>query len=288
MKKESLMQYAVVQIGFILILSVLVFTGHVNAQTYNSNTGGYNTGYGTVYGTFGLAMATQNMYNTMQMNMQRTMMRSAMIKKWGRAAVEKAEANARSGKTSPRTSASSGPVITQTPPVPKNYGIFRPDATVNTGKIIADALGESPEEKQLYIQIYTATKEAYEKEAAVKGWKNSLAGAFTFFIVSNVTVYHDTSEEPSDEMVDALYQAINQSIDEVPEFGKMANRDKQGLYNTLIAFAGIPLATYTEGKQNDEKDTVRLAGQLAGQMIKLVLKIDADRIKIVGGAITIS
>lgn len=272
-----------------IVLSVIAFSVNANGQTYNSNSGGYNTGYGTVYGTFGLAMATQNMYNTMQMNMQRTMMRSAMIKKWGRAAVEKAEANARSGKTSTRTTtASSGPVITQAPPVPKNYGIFRPDATVNTGKIIADALGESPEEKQLYIHIYTATKEAYEKEAAVKGWKNSVAGAFTFFIVSNVTVYHDTSEEPSDEMVDALYQAINQSIDEVPEFGKMANRDKQGLYNTLIAFAGIPLATYAEGKQNDDKDTVKLAGQLAGQMIKLVLKIDADRIKIGGGAITIS
>lgn len=284
MTKETSMRFHIIRIGLTMILSALA----LNAQTYNSNSGGYNTGYGTVYGTFGLAMATQNMYNSMQMNMQRTMMRSAMIKKWGRAAVEKAEANARSGRTSSSTSKAAGPVVTQAPPVPKNYGIFRPDATVNTGKTIADALGESPDEKKLYIGIYNATKEAFEKEAAAKGWKNSLAGAFTFFIVSNATVYHDTSEEPSDEMVDALYQAINQSLDEVPEFGKMANRDKQGLYNTLIAFAGIPLATYAEGKQSGDAATIKVAGQLAAQMLKLVLKIDADRIKISQGSITIS
>ncbi|MBX3281804.1 MAG: hypothetical protein KF756_04930 [Acidobacteria bacterium] len=284
MRKEKLMRCPVIH----LVLLAFVFTGITSAQTYDSSSGGYNTGYGTVYGSFGLAMATQNIYNSMQMNMQRTMMRSAMIKKWGRVAVEKAEANTRSGKTSTRASDASGPVVTQVPPIPKNYGTFRPDATVNTGKTIADALGDSPEEKQLYIKIYTATKEAYEKEAAAKGWKNSIAGAFTFFIVSNATVFQDATEEPNAEMLDALYQAINQSIDEVPEFGKMANRDKQSLYNTLIAFAGIPLATYAEGKQNGDESTVKIASQLAGQLIKLVLKIDADRIKISGGMITIS
>ena len=68
------------------------------AQTYNSYSGGYNTGYGTVYGSFGLAMATQNIYNTTQMQIQKLAMRQAMINKWGKAAVEKAEREAAQGK----------------------------------------------------------------------------------------------------------------------------------------------------------------------------------------------
>ena len=274
-------------IGFLVLFTFVFFAPMAGAQTWNSNAGGYNTGYGTVYGSFGLAQATQNMYNTMQMNMQRSIMRQAMIKKWGKAAVEKAEANARSGRSSANSNGSSGPAITSAPPIPKNYGLFRPDATVNTGKIIADTLGETAEEKQLYLKIYTDTKTAFETQTSAKGWKNNIAGAFTFFIVSTGTIYQG-SEEPSDDSVDALYNAINQSLDEIPEFGSMANRDKQALYNTLIAFAGIPIATYLEGVGNKDAATIAVAKQLSGALIKIVLKIEPDRIKISNGQITIS
>lgn len=255
---------------------LLVAAVSAAAQTWNSNAGGYNTGYGTVYGSFGLAMATQNIYNTTQMNIQRLTMRQAMIKKWGLAAVEKAEREARSGTS--RSNSPNAPKIEYVPPVAKNYGVFRPDATVNTGKIIADALGQTPEEKKLYSQIYTATKSAYEKEAAAKGWKNNIAGAFTFFLVTNSTIYHGSSE-PSDETVTAIFQALNQTLDESPDFAKMPNRDKQGLYNTLIAFAGIPLAVYVEGQQSNDPATQKTASQLAGKLIKLVMKVEPDRVK---------
>lgn len=273
-------------VGISMLFTLVFFTQMAGAQTWNSNAGGYNTGYGTVYGSFGLAQATQNMYNTMQMNMQRSIMRQAMIRKWGKAAVEKAEANARSGRSSANSNDSSGPVITSAPPIPKNYGVFRPDATVNTGKIIADTLGETAEEKQLYLKIYTDTRTAFETQTSAKGWKNNIAGAFAFFIISTGTIYQG-SEEPGDDSVDALYNAINQSLDEIPEFGSMANRDKQALYNTLIAFAGIPIATYFEGVGNKDAATINVAKQLSGALIKMVLKIEPDRIKISNGQITI-
>jgi hypothetical protein len=275
---------------FVAIVTIIVaFCTFCFGQTWNSNAGGYNTGYGTVYGTFGLAQATQNMYNSMQMNMQRTMMRSAMIKKWGLAAVEKAEREAKAGSTGNRTTsaASDVPKIDHVPPPPKNYGVFRPDATVNTGRVISDSLGETPEEKQLYLQIFARTKEAFEKEAGSKGWKNNIAGAFTFFIVSSASVYNG-GEEPNEDSVTTLYQAINQTLDEIPEFATMSNRDKQGLYNTLIAFAGIPLAAYIEGQNSKDAATLKLASQLAGELIKVVLKIGPDRIRISDGVLAIT
>lgn len=124
----------------LLIPICLCAASLVNAQTYNSNSGGYTTGYGTVYGSFGVAMATQNIYNTMQMQMQKTMMRNTMIKKWGLAAVEKAEREAGSspGRSSSRSSnTSTGPVMPPKP-VARNFGVFRPMPTGKTARRFPD------------------------------------------------------------------------------------------------------------------------------------------------------
>ncbi len=253
-----------------------VFALPAAAQTYNSSTGGYNTGYGHMYGSFGLAMATQNMYNTMQIQMQQAMMREAMIKQHGKAAVEKAE----------REVAGSPAGNIKVPParVARNLGKFRPDATIDTGKLLGDSLGSSPEEKALLKQIYVAVKTSYEKEASAKGWQNNIAGALTFFIVSSVTVYHD-APEPSDESVATLYQAINATIDEIPEFEKLPNKDKVAFNNLLIAFSAIPLATYIEGKQNGDAATVKTAGQLAGELLQMILKTDPKNVRFENGSI---
>lgn len=259
------------------IIIVISAAATANSQTYNSMSGGYNTGYGTVYGSFGMAAATQSMYNSMQINMQRAVMRQTLLKKHGQAWVDKMDRAAAAG-------GSSGVAATlpPRPPAPKNYGKFRPDSTVDTGKVIADALGETPEEKALYKQIVDGTRAAFEKDPSSAVLKNNLAGAFTFFLVATGTVYHN-SPEPTDETVKALFEAVSQTIDEIPEFGKMSNRDKQAMYNTLIGFAGIPLATYAEGKETKHQPTIDAARQLAGNLVEIVLKTGPDRLKFENG-----
>lgn len=256
--------------------------GIANAQTANTYGGGYNTGYGTVYGSFGQAMATQNIYNTMQMQMRKTMMRNAMIKKWGLAAVEKAEREAGSGSSSSaktKGSAASPKIVVSPPPVVRNHGVFRPDATVDTGKALADALADTPEEKALIKQIYTATKAAYEKEAASRGWKNNIAAGLTFFTVTAMTVYRD-AEEPGNEAIVNYFKLVNSGLDETPEFGTVANKDKQGYNNMLIGFSGLLLAGYSEGKQTGDADTVANYKKLAGMMIEMVLKTSPDNLRV--------
>jgi hypothetical protein len=259
----------------------------IHAQSYNAYSGGYSTGYGTVYGSFGLAMATQNMYNTSQLQMQKAMARQAMINKWGLAAVEKAEREAAAKSSSGSTPPASNPKIIVPPPrVVHNYGKFRPDPAVDTGKALSDALGESPEEKALIKQIYTATKAAYEKAAEPKGWKNNIAGAMTFFTVTAMTVYRD-AEEPSDAAVDSYYKIVDASLDELPDFAKVSNKDKQGFHNMLIGFGGLLLAGYTEGKQGNDAATVETYRKLAGGLIQLVLKADPEKLQIENGQIVL-
>jgi len=264
-------------IARLLALSVAASAGASSAQTWNSNAGGWNTGYGTVYGSFGYAMATQNMYNTMQMNMQRSMMRAAMVKKWGEAAVAKAEREAKAG----RAPSESGPQVSAPPPPPKGTGRFKTDRSVDVGRLLAENLGGTKEEKQLVGQVFAATKQAFENEPDTKPMRNNVAGALAFFIIGNATIYRD-APEPSDEASLAIFRAVEQAVEASPELAKLANKEKQALYDLLIGFTGLPLAIYADAKERGDAAQLAQARELAGKLIELVLKVDPAKVDLGG------
>ncbi|MEP7149981.1 MAG: DUF6683 family protein, partial [Acidobacteriota bacterium] len=220
------------------------------------------------------------MYDAVKSQNRRTAERNALIQKWGVSAVEKAERDAASG-----SAGSSNPKLVVPPRrVVRNYGVFRPDPTVDTGKALADALGDTPEEKALIKQIYSSTKAAYEKEAAVRGWKNNIAAGLTFFTVAAMTVYHN-ADMPSEEAVNTYYKVVNAALDEMPELAAAAEKDKQGLNNTLVGFGGLLITGYADGKQNNDAATLEAYKTLAGMLIKMVLKTDPENLQIENGLI---
>lgn len=258
----------------LLALALALAALPVTAQTWNSNAGGWNTGYGTVYGSFGVAMATQGMYNTMQLNLQRATMRQAMINKWGLAAVEKAEAEAKRGQPS---SAPEGLTVSP-PPAPKNLGVFKPTKS-SVPTQLGDALGSTPEEKAAVAMLVSETRKAFEAQPETKAWRNNVAGALAFFIIGNATIASG-GEEPSDATSQALFTAINQTLDQSPDFAKASAKDKQQLYELLIGFTGLPLAIYSEGKDRGDEAEVKRAQDLSAKLLELVLKVDASQVKL--------
>jgi hypothetical protein len=228
------------------------------------------------------------MQQTTQMQIQKLMMKQAMEKKWGKKAVAEAErkaANSSSSRTTPAASNNNGGTSSNTVQtyVPKNYAVFKPTQN-NNFQLIADTIGTTSEEKSLLTQIFTETKKAYEAEVAPKGRKNNLAAAMTFFIVANLTVYHDTPE-PTDTATENLYLVLNQMIDETPDMSNVPNKDKQFLHDTFVSFSGLVFATYLEGKQTNNKDTLKVAQQLAGGLLQEILKINAAKVSFEGDSL---
>ena len=255
--------------------------GIANAQIQAAGGGYYVAGYGRVYGSFGQASVAQSrMYDAVKTQTRRTTEREALIQKWGLAAVEKAEREA----ASPASSRSNPQIVATPPPVVRNHGVFRPDVTVDTGKALADALGNTPDEKDLIKRIYASTKVAYEKEAAARGWKNNIGAGLTFFTVAAMTVYRN-AEEPSDDAVNSYYKVMNAALDEIPELGTAANKDKQGFNNMLVGFGGLLFASYSEAKQNNDADALATSKKLAGMLIEMVLKTDPENLRIESGQI---
>ncbi|MEP7213231.1 MAG: DUF6683 family protein [Acidobacteriota bacterium] len=262
---------------------VLASFGVANAQIQSAGGGYYVAGYGNVYGSYGQASAAQSrMYDQMKQQNRKTAERSALVTKWGSAAVEKAEHEAASGTAKP----SNARIVVPPPRVVRNHGVYRPDETVDTGKTLADSLGDTPEEKALIRQIYTATKAAYEKEAAARHWKNNIAAGLTFFTVTAMTVYRD-AEDPGAEAADNYFKSVNIALDEIPEFAAVSNKEKQGFNNMLVAFGGLLLVGYTEGKQQNDPATLASYKQLAGVLIKLVLKTDPENLRLENGQIVL-
>src|SRR6185436_18268408 len=116
-----------------IFASSIVFLsfGVANAQIQAAGGGYYRAGYPTVYGSFGQASAAQGrVYDQVKVQNRRMTEREALIKKWGLAAVEKAEREAAAKNSAP----SNPQIIVSPPPVVRNYGVFRADPTVDTGK----------------------------------------------------------------------------------------------------------------------------------------------------------
>lgn len=155
---------------------------------------------------------------------------------------------------------------------------FKPTAGSQTFDLLAESLGTTQQEKLFLKELFRATRTAFEKEVKAKGRSNNLTAAYTFFVATAVTVYHDDSE-PSDEAIDNLWDSLNNVFVENTDLAEVSDVEKQQIYETLVAFSGLLLAGHMEGKSSRDSETLQLYRQLAGFMIQLVLKTDPDKIR---------
>src|SRR5207253_10096995 len=74
-----------------------------------------------------------------------------------------------------------------------------------------------------------------------------------------------------------LRDTIADALIEHKALNGVTDRQKQEMYETVVIFTGFALATYQEGKQGNNAETVKVSQQLAGQNL-LALGISPDKI----------
>jgi hypothetical protein len=235
--------------------AVIVLAGAAVAQTQG---GGAAAGIGRTVEAAGKSVAAREL----QRKMGGTIVRAVAREK---AAPRKATPGGR-----PQSARSSTIV-----PAPLNDTavFFKPDPRADSMAKIADELGSNPTERQQLRTLFSATKEAFEKEVAAKGRSNNLPAAFTFFIASTVTVYRD-DPEPTDPAIDKVWDGMSGALSEMPEVSNLSDAEKQQLYDMLVAFSGLVLAGYMESKTSGDAETLKVFQTLSGELIRTVLKTD--------------
>ena len=181
-----------------------------------------------------------------------------------------------SGAEAKQDRASQAPVATPARPSAAALASLRftPPAGSAAMQAFVDGLGRSPQEREQLLQVIGATKAAFEKDYAAKGWKNNVAGGFAFFIGSIGYIW--SGREPDAAAQDRLFDALSTVLAQEPGMAKASPRDKAALYDTLIASTSIPLLLFIDGSQKNDKAQVAQARELAAEYSRKVLQAEPE------------
>jgi hypothetical protein len=127
------------------------------------------------------------------------------------------------------------------------------------------------------LKLLTALLEEFDKGARAAGHPSDLALALSFFLATNASIYHDAGQ-PADPPMVELRDMIATALVEDNALNGITDRKKQEMYEALVIFTGFALATYEEGKQGGNAETVKVSQQLAGQNLLAVIGISPDKI----------
>ena len=176
-----------------------------------------------------------------------------------------------SPSTATKTTASPAP---KAPPSPAALAAlrFKPATGNQAMRAYANDVGSNAEEREQLLQVFTATKAAFEQDYGPKGWKNNVAGAFAFFIGSIGYIW--SGHEPDAATQDRLFQGLTALLAEAPEIAKASAQEKAALYDTLIASASMPLVLYIDGSQKNDKAQMEQARKLAAEYSRKVLNTE--------------
>jgi hypothetical protein len=154
---------------------------------------------------------------------------------------------------------------------------FQPVPNTGIERELAETFSQNPTEQATLIELFNASKEAYEGEVAKTGKKNDIAMAITFFIATCVTVYHDSSE-PSETALDNLYNTLAELLVADGSIAKTSNIDKQILHDRLIYISGLVLGGYASSKQQNDAASLKTFQLLAGVCLKSLMQLEPDKL----------
>ena len=152
--------------------------------------------------------------------------------------------------------------------------LFRPTGTQLKTREIANLIDAGNPQ---VLKLLTTLLEEFDKGARAAGHPNDLALAMSFFFATNASIYHDAGQ-PADPPMVELRDTIAEALVEGNALNGMTDRKKQEMYEALVLFTGFALATYQEGKQGGNAETVKVSQQLAGQNLLAVIGISPDKI----------
>ncbi|HEX4854917.1 DUF6683 family protein [Arenimonas sp.] len=161
---------------------------------------------------------------------------------------------------------------------------FTPPPGDTSLRDVVHDLGSNAEERQQLLDAITVAKtELFERPNAAKGWKNNVAGAYTFFISSTSHVW--TGQAPDAAAQDGLFSRLGEAM--AADLAGVSDRDKAVLYNTMIASASLPLLLYVDGQQSGNREQMEQARTLAGEYSRALLQSEPQALvaMLSGGAV---
>jgi hypothetical protein len=190
-----------------------------------------------------------------------------------------------SSSSSKSTTAAKKPAVPNTPATR-----FQPSGKRMLLDDYVNSLGGNAEEKKAYREIFTHIFDNFEAEAKKKGAAHDVAGAASFYAMTNYSLYHDGDAgaiAAADKASNVLVKQF-QSLFDTPELRKAPHAQKQKMYETLVLLSAYML-TIQQVAQGQEKPEIRQTiVKLGGDGLKYLLKVEPGRVKLNEAGISVT
>jgi len=197
----------------------------------------------------------------------------------------RAKARARK-KIGSAASADSGASSTDVQPSPKKSSAeiaaatrFRSTGTQLTTRELANASGNTPEEKEQMFKLMSTALALYETEARRLGRPNDFALALAVALAVNSNVYNGRPE-PEEARLLELGDAIGELMAEDNVFGGITDKQKQEMYESMVIFTMLVQAGSNEAKQNGDAAEAATYRELAGKVLQNISGMSPEKIRL--------
>ena len=164
---------------------------------------------------------------------------------------------------------------------------FRSAGTYIKTRELADQLGSNPAEREQYLKIMNAVLDAFGAQTEKLGFKNDIAAALAYFFGQNIRIYRGLPDLPDQQYVN-LRNMIAGALAAGGGLGNATDRQKQEMYETLVAYTGITQFGYEQAKQAGQDQMAKGYQQVAGQNLQTVTKLSPDTMSLTGGELTVA
>jgi len=197
----------------------------------------------------------------------------------------RAKARARK-KIGSAASADSGASSTDVQPSPKKSSAeiaaatrFLSTGTQLTTRELANASGNTPEEKEQMFKLMSTALALYETEARRLGRPNDFALALAVALAVNSNVYNGRPE-PEEARLLELGDAIGELMAEDNVFGGITDKQKQEMYESMVIFTMLVQAGSNEAKQKGDATEVATYRELAGKVLQNISGMSPEKIRL--------
>jgi len=150
---------------------------------------------------------------------------------------------------------------------------------------LADQLGSNPTERDQYFKLMNAVLDGFGQQVAKVGLNNDVAMALAFFFGENIRIYRGLAELPDQQYVN-LRNSIARAIASGGGLGNATDRQKQEMYETLVAYTGLTQFGYEQAREANNNEMVKGYQQLAGQNLQTITKMSPDSMNLSSDGLT--
>lgn len=164
---------------------------------------------------------------------------------------------------------------------------FRSAGTYIKTRALADQLGSNPAEREQYLKLMNAVLDGFGQQVEKLGLKNDIAAALAYFFGQNIRIYRGLPDLPDQQYVN-LRNMIAGALAAGGGLGNVTDRQKQEMYETLVAYTGITQFGYEQARQASNAQIVKGYQQVAGRNLQTVTKLSPDSMNLTSDGLTVA